>query len=858
MSTFSEVRLADYTPPTFAIPNIHLDVDITRERTLVINRMTVERVDSSVREIRLNGENLTLVDCFVNGQRILHPQLSATHLILPVDRDQLEIEIHTEIHPESNDALMGFYQSGDIYCTQCEAEGFRRITYFLDRPDILSRFRTTMTADRTRFPILLSNGNRISKTDVPGHRHRVEWEDPYPKPCYLFAMVAGDLGHVSDTYTTSSGKTVQIEFYVDPGNESRTGHAIESLKKSMRWDEDVFGLEYDLDLYMVVAVDAFNFGAMENKGLNIFNSVYVLANPESATDLDYMNIESVIGHEYFHNYTGNRVTCRDWFQLTLKEGLTVFRDQEFSMDMNNRTYQRIQDVRILREHQYPEDAGPTSHPIQPVSYKSIDNFYTATVYNKGAEVIRMLQTMLGRETFIHGVKTYLKIHDGTAATTDDFIAAMESVSGRDLSQFKRWYRQSGTPTIQVDRRYDEVSEQHYITFKQSYRNNTDTHVNAPFLIPMHNAFYTSTGIEVTPDQPQTELTMPEVTITIPSKDPIIPSLNRDFAAPVIYKVDYRIDELMTLLAHETNMFSRYEAAQELWLRELIRMTRDGAELNADVVQTFAALLDSGIDPAMIAEMWTMPGLRRVWAAFDAPIPMDDSLNAKKRLIASIRDHIGPSLITLYQSVHALSENDVINYQMFGLRLLKNQLLTWLGPLGEGLAAAQFAGAKNMTDAIGALNVLTHLPGSTRDHAMAIFYDRWKADSLTINKYFASQASADIPGILDNIRELQTDPAFDRKNPNKIRSLYRTFAGNLPHFHAADGSGYEFLADVVIEVDGFNSNIAASLAKSFQLLNRLDEGRREHMRRQLGRILNREDCSRDVNEICTLIINEKTP
>lgn len=769
------------------------------------------------------------------------------------------------IKPEANFELSGFYKSGSAYCTQCEAEGFRRITYYLDRPDVMARFKVRIEADKAKLPLLLSNGNKVGTGELPGGRHFAEWEDPFPKPSYLFAVVAGDLGSIVDTYKTTSGRDVRLEIFSEHDNVDKLEHAMMSLKKSMKWDEDVYGLEYDLDIYNIVAVNDFNMGAMENKGLNVFNTAFVLAKPETATDTDYERIEGVIAHEYFHNWSGNRVTCQDWFQLTLKEGLTVFRDQQFSADMGSAAVKRIEDVRVLRARQFAEDSGPRAHAIRPESYMKMDNFYTSTVYEKGAEVIRMYHTLLGTEGFRKGMDLYFERHDGSAVTCDDFRAAMSDANGgKDFGQFERWYLQAGTPVVEAKGVYDAAKKTYSLTLSQHTAGTVGQPSKLPFHIPVRVGLLGRDGKEVVSSQ---VLELKEASQTfyfegIEGGEPV-PSLLRGFSAPVRLKTQQTEEDLAFLMAHDTDSFNRWEASQKLASQAILATTEALTEektpepLAPTMIEAFRAVLKAGldsesVDKSLLAYALSLPEELTLLGEMDVMRPVD---------LHKGRDHVKKTLAVALKAeflkVYKALDQDVpyaVNPEEIGRRRLKNVCMSYLCTSKDkdavALASSAFKRATCMTDSIAALACLASLPGSEKDEALQMFYSNAKGDPLVLNKWFSIQALADLPDTIDRIQVLIKHPDFSMKNPNRFRALIGAFANsNLAQFHAEDGRGYVLVADMVLAVDKLNPQVAARLAGAFSLWRKFESSRRNMMKEQLDRLMTVGDgLSRDTYEI----------
>ncbi len=779
--------------------------------------------------------------------------------------EKFTLRIETEINPAANSALEGLYQSGDALCTQCEAEGFRHITYYLDRPDVLARFTTRITADKARYPYLLSNGNRTGQGEADNGRHWVEWQDPFPKPCYLFALVAGDFDVLRDTFVTRSGRDVALELFVDRGNLDRADWAMTSLKHAMKWDETRFGLEYDLDIYMIVAVDFFNMGAMENKGLNIFNSRYVLAKAETATDKDYLGIEAVIAHEYFHNWTGNRVTCRDWFQLSLKEGLTVFRDQEFSSDVGSRPANRIDNVRVMRGAQFAEDASPMSHPIRPDQVIEMNNFYTLTVYEKGSEVIRMMHTLLGEEKFQAGMRLYFDRHDGSAATCDDFVQAMEDASSVDLSQFRRWYSQSGTPVVTVRDDYDAASRQYRLHISQMTPVGADKQPKLPLHIPLDVELYDSEGNVIPLRQKGQKLgsvlnvTEAEQTFVfddVPCQP--VPSLLREFSAPVKLNYPWSDEQLTFLMRHASNAFSRWDAAQSL-LANYIRLNvarhqqKQPLSLPMHVVDAFrGVLLDDQLDPMLASQILSLPSENEMAELFEVIDP--DAISAvRQSLTQTLAQEMADELLAVYRANKLASYR--VDQQDMGKRALRNLCLSYLAfaerEQADTLAAAQFTDADNMTDSLAAMaaSVAAQLP--CRDRLLAAFDERWHQDGLVMDKWFVLQATSPASDVLNRVRELLNHRSFSLNNPNRLRSLIGSFcAGNPSAFHAVDGSGYQFLTEMLSDLNTRNPQVASRLIEPLIRLKRYDSTRQALMRQALETLKGLENLSGDLFEKIT--------
>ena len=853
------IHLKDYTPPAWWIDTVDLAVDITPEATHVTARLSLRRNEARpAQPLVLDGKNLETLAVLVDGQPARY-SLDSTQLTVHDLPPTCTLQTEVRIHPDSNTSLSGLYRSQDGYFTQCEAQGFRAITWFLDRPDVMSTYTVTLTADQARFPVLLANGNPVAQGEAGAGRHWARWADPFRKPAYLFAMVAARLDVLRDTFTTASGRCVQLAVYVEPGKLDQAPHAMAALKKSMRWDEERFGLECDLDHYMIVAVGDFNMGAMENKGLNIFNTKYVLARPDTATDVDFENIDRVVAHEYFHNWTGNRVTCRDWFQLSLKEGLTVFRDQEFGADMHDRQTARIREVRNLRAAQFPEDAGPMAHPVRPASYVEINNFYTATVYEKGAEVIRMIQTLIGRDAFRAGMDEYFRRHDGQAVTCEDFIAAMHAASGFDFSQFMRWYNEPGTPRIDVSAHYDVASRSYTLDCAQSNPRASD---DAPYLIPLRVALFDENGVLL----PETERTLllnenRQRFVFNNVAAPPIPSFLRDFSAPVYLDFSYTPAQLSLLLAHEHDPFSAWEAGQRLatdLIFSALRALQQQQPLPAAdaFITACRHLLRTQADtaPAFVAEVLTLPGEATLAEQLPAPIDPDAVHAARTWLRQSLAQALEKDFEQLYQQLEN-REAYAPDGPQVGRRALRQVCLGYLlecaAPHYRTLALQQLRSADNMTDqfaALAALANVTAADSSERDTALTEFHARWQHEPLVVDKWLQVQAASRHPATLARVRELSAHTAFDMNNPNKVYALWRTFGANFLHFHAADGSGYVFLAEKIALLQQKNPQVASRLARCFDRWRQFDAHRQQHARRALQGLLDLPDLVSDVREV----------
>jgi aminopeptidase N len=866
------IRRVDYTPPPFLIDTVDLDVQLGRETTDVVARLAVRRnpsADAKPLDLVLDGKKMELVSVRLDGEPAIHEATPETLTVRGVP-DSFSLEITTRLRPQDNTELTGLYKSRDLFCTQCEAEGFRRITYFLDRPDVMARYTTRIVADRALAPVLLSNGNLVDHGALDDGRHFARWEDPFPKPSYLFALVAGPLECLEDRFTTRSGREVTLRIYVRPGDVGRCGHAMESLKKSMKWDEEVYGLEYDLDTFMIVAIDDFNMGAMENKGLNVFNSKLVLANPETATDLDYHSIEAVVAHEYFHNWTGNRVTCRDWFQLSLKEGLTVFRDQQFSADMGSAADARIDDVRRLRASQFPEDAGPMAHPVRPDSYIEINNFYTATVYQKGAEVVRMMHTLLGPERYRKGIDLYFRRHDGQAVTCDDFVSAMEDASGVDLEQFRLWYAQAGTPDVRAEGHYDAAGRRYTLTVMQSLRPTPGQPEKKPMHIPLSVGLLDGAGRDL-PLRLAGEATAGGTTRVLDVRTPRdmfvfedvpekpVASLLRGFSAPVKLDAPRSDDELTFLMAHDSDPFARWEAGQQLGARlilELVEVRKAGRPMVVpdhfvDAIRR--TLDDQRLDRSFIADAVTLPGLAFLGELMPE-IDIEGLWAAQQRVRSVLSERLADRWGSVYDANHATGPYRFTPGEV-GRRRLRSTALSYLsadgGDAARRRAVAYFENAGNMTEAIAGLTVLAELGGTEGEAALAAFHERWKGEALVLDKWFAIQARTPTEGTLERVKRLVDHPSYDRRNPNRVYSLIGAFAsGNPVQFHQAGGAGYGFLADQVLTTDRLNPQIAARLLSPLGAWRRYDGVRQALMKRELQRIVAEPGLSRDVFEIAS--------
>ncbi|HTF95041.1 MAG TPA: aminopeptidase N [Cellvibrio sp.] len=876
------IYLKDYRVPDYLIKTTDLRFEIDDGETIVSSMLQFYRNPAAAlpaSQLTLHGADLELVSVALNGKILgdgdyQFGEESITILNTPEEFTLITI---TKIKPEQNTSLEGLYRSRTMYCTQCEAEGFRKITYYLDRPDVMSEFTTTVVADK-KYPVLLSNGNLIAQGDLEGGRHYATWHDPFKKPAYLFALVAGDLAHIEDTFTTCSGRDVTLKIFVEPKDLDKCDHAMISLKNSMRWDEEVYGREYDLSIFMIVAVDDFNMGAMENKGLNIFNTSCVLAKPETTTDAGFQRVEGVVAHEYFHNWSGNRVTCRDWFQLSLKEGFTVYRDSEFSADMGSRTVKRVEDVTLLRTAQFAEDAGPMAHPIRPESYIEISNFYTMTVYEKGAEVIRMLAILLGKENFRKGTDLYFDRHDGQAVTTEDFVTALEDASGRDLTQFKRWYSQAGTPRLQINDSYNEELQEYSLTIKQSCPPTPECANKLPFHIPVAVGLIGSAGdlpLVLKSAEPDFEtsdntykvlelIELEQTFIFERVQEKPVPSLLRGFSAPVKWHYNYSLADLILLMSRDSDGFNRWEASQQLGLHA-IRAAMEAYQLNkplenwqvdSQLIEAYRSVLqNTSLDKAMVAYMLSLPSeayLSELADVIDVEAIHFSRIAVRKALAAALRDEFG----SIYRSYNH-QQTYAATADAIAARSLKNVALGYLMLLDDQVfireCEQQYRTANNMTDAIAALTQLVNNPSLLAQEmasaALNDFYIRWKDESLVVNQWLSTQATCILPGTLQKVKSLQEHPAYDGKNPNKIRALIAAFCASNPiNFHEKDGAGYEFLAEQIIHLNHQNPQIAARLLTPLTKWKRYNSVRQTLIKAQLERIKAEPDLSKDVFEV----------
>lgn len=882
MDAPKEIFLKDYKSPDYYFDTVDLRFSLGEEKTIVASKITVfPRVEGSSAPLVLDGVDLKLISIKVDGKELKEGDyhLDSRHLTLPSPpQGKFTLEIDTEIQPQNNTSLEGLYKSSGNFCTQCEAEGFRKITFYQDRPDIMAKYTCRIEADKLLYPVLLSNGNLIEQGTFEGGKHYAVWEDPFKKPCYLFALVAGQLESRDDTFVTRSGRKVALRIWTPAQDVPKTAHAMYSLKAAMKWDEDVFGLEYDLDLFNVVAVPDFNMGAMENKSLNIFNSKLVLASPETASDADYAAILGVIGHEYFHNWTGNRVTCRDWFQLSLKEGLTVFRDQEFSSDMGSRTVKRIADVSKLRNYQFPQDAGPMAHPVRPHSYIKMDNFYTVTVYEKGAEVVRMYKTLLGTQGFRKGMDLYFKRHDGQAVTCEDFFAAMKDANGADFANFLLWYSQAGTPVVKVTSSYNAEAHTFSLKFSQEVPPTPGQPVKEPMFIPVAVGLLDSSGKDMILSSVYHNGTLQSVAsnnqpvlstvlrVTKKEEEFVfcdiferpIPSLLRGYSAPVRLESDLSDSDLFFLLAHDSDEFNRWESGQVLARKLMLSLVADFQQskpltLNPKFVQGLKSILcDPSLDKEFIAKAITLPGEGEIMDMMEVADP--DAVHAVRTFI---RKELASQLKSEFLSTvenNRSSEEYVFDHPNMSGRALKNTALAYLGSLEDTeiteLALHEYKTATNMTDQFAALSAISQKPGKTRDDVLADFYTKWQHNYLVVNKWFALQAMSNIPGNVENVRKLLNHPAFDLRNPNKVYSLIGGFCGSPVNFHAKDGSGYKFLGEIVLQLDKLNPQVASRMVSAFSRWRRFDESRQTLAKQQLETIMSANGLSENVFEIAS--------
>jgi aminopeptidase N len=872
------IYLKDYQPPHFVIEETHLRFDLFEDYAQVDSRLVMRRNrehhESFEGPLVLVGNQLELLSISVNGSRLSGDDYSLEGELLTIHKisDLFELEISTRNEPQNNTELEGLYKSGGMFCTQCEAEGFRRITFYLDRPDVMSVFTTEVIAEKSKYPILLSNGNATTHRELEKGRHSVSWHDPHRKPCYLFALVAGDLMVKEDTFTTMKGRKVELKIFVEPQNIDKTDYAMDALKRSMAWDEDTYGREYDLDIFMIVAVDDFNMGAMENKGLNIFNSSCVLANPQTATDATYLRIEAIVAHEYFHNWSGNRVTCRDWFQLSLKEGFTVYRDSQFTADMNSAAVKRIEDAAIMRTVQFAEDAGPMAHPVQPDSYIEIGNFYTVTIYEKGSEIVGMIHKLVGDEGFRKGSDLYFDRHDGQAVTINEFVSAMEDANSLSLTQFKRWYKSAGTPVVDVESYYDSAAKTYTLTFKQS--------CEEPFLIPIQLGLIGQSGqelrVELAPglinkrgayEQGIFKLTEKEQVLVFSDiKEEPVPSLLRDFSAPIKLNYDYSRDQLMFLMQHDSDGFNRWDAGQNLALDviyQVMQQFEEGHEPTVDVrlISVYRNVLNrDDIDDAMLAKMLLLPSVSYIAETQDI-IDILAINKARSYVLTVLAEALASDLAALYQRLN-VQQSYVPEPEQMAQRGLKNAALSYLLKTDHkkycDLAVAQFESSDNMTDTMAALASIVNSKHTLQaEAALASFYKKWQAEPLVVNQWLSVQASSAEYGTVENIIKLLAHQAFDIKNPNKVRSVIGAFAGqSLINFHALDGSGYHLLADKIIVLNRLNPQIASRLVAPLSKWRRYVGSQAQQMKEQLQRIMSQENLSKDVYEVVSKSLIER--
>jgi aminopeptidase N len=863
-----KIYLTDYKSPEFTVNSVNLDFQLNEDFCRVVAKSEMKKL-SPTATLQLNGEEMKLISVKINGEALKESQyqLTAEELIIPQIPDTFTLEIETQLEPQNNTSLEGLYKSNGIFCTQCEAQGFRKITYFLDRPDVMTTYTVTIEADKAKYPVLLSNGDRLKVEDLGNGRHKAFWRDPHKKPCYLFALVAGDLGVIRDNFTTSSGRKVNLEVYAAHGKQDRCHHAMESLKKSIKWDEEAYGREYDLNDYMIVAIDDFNAGAMENKGLNIFNSRLVLADANSATDDDFYSIEAVVAHEYFHNWTGNRVTLREWFQLSLKEGLTVFRDQEFSADMTDRGVQRISDVDGLRSGQFAEDGGPNAHPVRPESCMAVDNFFTMTIYEKGAELIRMMQTIVGRKGFRKGMDEYFKRHDGQAVTTDDFAAAISEPNGKDFTQFKRWYTQAGTPTVTVSEAYDAGKKEYQLTLEQSCAPTPNQAKKENFHIPLMLGLLDSKGQELNlvSDKVSTNSDGKHVIELRDKKEvhtfkniaerPVL-SILREFSAPVHLKWNAAAEDLYFLFENDPDSFNRREMGQKLALRvfhDLIAQARRKEDLKVDarfVAALTKVIQDEKMDPLFKSEMLELPN-HAILAQEENILDAEAFYLARKTLRQSIAKANRATLLNIYRKFHGVDAKKT-DSKTAGVRRLKNKALGFLSTLEETeiheLMTKQYWNAENMSDRITALWLLADSNAASREDVLKDFHETWKNDSVVLNKWFSVQATTMRPQTLEDVKALTKHPSFSLTNPNNVYSLLRAFGGNLVRFHDPSTEAYKFYSDMILEIDPKNPQVAARLCSAFTFVKKLDPQMKERAKTEIRRMMATPTLSKNSREL----------
>ncbi len=868
------IRLADYRAPDYRILKTDLTFRLAPQATRVVATLTVEATAAATPPLQLDGEELKLISVAIDGATLdaAAYEVNETGLLLKAPLSRFTLTTEVEISPAANSALSGLYVSDGMLCTQCEAEGFRRITWYLDRPDTMATFLTRIEADKTAYPVLLSNGNLLESGDLPGGRHFAVWEDPFKKPAYLFALVAAKLGHIEDHFITRSGRRVTLRVYVDPGNEARAHYAMDSLKRSMKWDEEAYGREYDLDIFMIVAVAAFNFGAMENKGLNIFNDKYVLADAETATDVDFELIEGIVGHEYFHNWSGNRVTCRDWFQLCLKEGFTVLRDQQFSESQRSEAVQRIDGVKTLRARQFPEDSGPLAHPVRPESYIEIDNFYTATVYEKGAEVVRMLRTLTGHEDFRKATDLYFERHDGEAATVEQFAVAFEDAAKIDLKQFRLWWSQSGTPEVTAKTAYDAQAQTFTMTLTQSFPPTPGQTAKKPLVIPVRLGLVGAAGDDLPlqlegenqPTGSERVVSLTEATQTfrfVNVAERPVPSIGRGFSAPVKWKLDLSDADRAFLMGRDSDLFNRWEAGQAYATAHLLKLAADaaaGRTLIADpaLIEAYGLILaDAARDPAFAALALTPPSVSDLLQAMpEGTADAAAAHSARSFLMAQTGKALKASLKAAYDAAAPGGAFEP-NAAQAGQRALRAALLRLLtaegGPEAAALAYAQFASATNMTDTMSALSVLAHLNAPERQAALDAFEAKWRGNPLVMDKWMGVQAASTLPDTLDGVKRLTQHAHFSMENPNRFRALVSAFATNNPlTFLNAEGAGFRFVADQALAMDKVNPQVAARLFGAFESWRRFTPAIANAMRAEIARVAKTEGLSKNLFEIAT--------
>ena len=850
--------LSEYKKPDFTITTVDLNFDLNEDVTHVTSRLHVKRQGDHQEPLVLDGKDMTLISVVLDGQ-LPEYELADETLTIKSVSDEFDLMIVNDIDPASNTALEGLYVSNGMFCSQCEAQGFRRITYFLDRPDVMATYRVRIEGLKDNYPILLSNGNEIERGEAESGRHFIVWDDPFPKPCYLFALVAGNLACAEDHFTTKSGIDVTLRIFAEEQDLDKCPHAMESLKKSMKWDEEVYGLEYDLNIFNIVAVSHFNMGAMENKSLNIFNTKCVLAKAETATDTDFSFVEAVVAHEYFHNWTGNRVTCRDWFQLSLKEGLTVFRDHEFSADMGSRAVARINDVRTLRQHQFAEESGPMAHPVRPESYIEINNFYTMTVYEKGSEVIRMMHRLLGKEKYRKAMDLYFERHDGQAVTCEDFVCAMEDGSGVDLSQFRLWYSQAGTPEVSFTNTFDAVTKKYELTFIQSVPDTPGQTDKKPMHIPIELGLLDRYGQELLPGGTiMLDLKEAKQTFTFEGlENKPIPSILRGFSAPIKLSHDLSRDELIFLIGFDTDSFNRWEAAQIISTNIILSMveelkTGEKIALDSKFIEAIRLVLtDKSLDKAFIGEMLALPS-EGVLGQKKTPVDVDGIHEARKLVVKELASALKKEMLATYRAC-LTDEPYAFSPEATGRRRLKNMVLGYLMEIADeeilDLCRVQFYSSNNMTDEIAAFTLLVDSENPERDKVIQDFYEKWHHDQLVLDKWFSAQAISTRTDVLDQMDMLNEHKDFDLKTPNRVRSLISVFCGlNQVRFHEKSGRGYQFLARNIKALDPINPQIAAGLAKQLTRWKSFDQGRQKLMIATLEDILKQNGLSKHVYEI----------